>query len=64
MLQLAKNKKAPAAIINASAEPIIAVGAIISRIPMVDRPEKDVFSVLKDGMLVEVDGDRGVIRIE
>ena len=36
MLQLAKNNKAPAAIINTSAEPIIAVGAIISGIPMVD----------------------------
>lgn len=39
MLQLAKNGKAPAAIINISAEPIIAVGAIISKIPMVDQPE-------------------------
>jgi predicted aconitase with swiveling domain len=39
MLQLAKNGKAPAAIINVSAEPIIAVGAIISKIPMVDKPE-------------------------
>jgi predicted aconitase with swiveling domain len=38
MLQLAKNGKAPAAIINISAEPIIAVGAIISKIPMVDKP--------------------------
>ena len=38
MLQLAKNGKAPAAIINISAEPIIAVGAIISKIPMVDQP--------------------------
>ena len=56
MLQLAKNKKAPAAIINASAEPIIAVGAIISGIPMVDKPEKNVFPILKDGMMVEVDG--------
>ncbi len=62
MLQLAKNGKAPAAIINVSAEPIIAVGAIISKIPMVDKPEKDVFKELKDGMRVEVDADKG--RIE
>ena len=62
MLQLAKNDKAPAAIINISAEPIIAVGAIISKIPMVDKPEKDIFSLLKDGMKVEVDGDSGTIR--
>ncbi|MCI0504064.1 DUF126 domain-containing protein [Candidatus Micrarchaeota archaeon] len=63
MLQLAKNKKAPAAVINIGAEPIIAVGAIISRIPMVDNPEKDVFSMLRDGDLVEVDGSAGKIRI-
>jgi predicted aconitase with swiveling domain len=61
MLQLAKNKKAPAAIINISAEPIIAVGAIISGIPMVDMPEADIYKVLKDGQKVSVDAGRGVI---
>ena len=61
MLQLAKNGKAPAAIINVSAEPIIAVGAIISGIPMVDMPDGDVFDVLKDGLRVSVDGDSGRI---
>ncbi|MDD5339980.1 MAG: DUF126 domain-containing protein [Candidatus ainarchaeum sp.] len=63
MLQLAKNKKAPAAIINVSAEPIIAVGAIISHIPMVDKAEKDVYAILKDGQKVTVDGDKGLILI-
>jgi predicted aconitase with swiveling domain len=63
MLQLAKNNKAPAAIINVSAEPIIVVGAIISGIPMVDRPEKDVYLILKDGQKIEVDGERGIIRL-
>ena len=63
MLQLAKNGKAPAAIINASAEPIIAVGAIISKIPMVDKAERDIFSILKSGERVTVDGDHGMIEI-
>jgi len=63
MLQLAKNNKAPAAIINTSAEPIIAVGAIISKIPMVDKPGKDVYALIKDGMMIEVDGDKGEIVI-
>jgi len=61
MLQLAKNGKAPAAIINAAAEPIIAVGAIISRIPMVDQPED--ISRLKDGQKAEVDATNGLINI-
>jgi predicted aconitase with swiveling domain len=36
MYRLAKNGLAPAAIINAQSEAIVAVGAIISNIPMVD----------------------------
>jgi len=63
MLQLAKNRKAPTAIINISAEPIIVVGAIISRIPMVDKAEKDIYAVLKNGQKVEVDGTKGRIII-
>jgi uncharacterized protein len=37
LYQLAVNGVAPAALINAESEPIVAVGAIISGIPMVDR---------------------------
>jgi predicted aconitase with swiveling domain len=36
LYRLKKNQKAPVAIINAESEPIVAVGAIISEIPMVD----------------------------
>ena len=61
MLQLAKNGSAPCAIINISAEPIIAVGAIISKIPMVDRPKKDILRLIKNGQKIEVDGDKGLI---
>ena len=61
MLQLAKNGKAPAAIINLDAEPIIAVGAIISKIPMVDKLKKDPYSFLKDEMEVSVDGEKGTV---
>jgi predicted aconitase with swiveling domain len=64
MLQLAKNKKAPAAIINVSAEPIIAVGAIISKIPMVDRPEKEILKLVKDGQRLEVDGTKGIVKVQ
>jgi hypothetical protein len=37
LYQLYKNNKAPAAIINKKAEAIVAVGAIISEIPMMDQ---------------------------
>jgi len=60
MLQLKKNGKAPAAIINTLAEPIIAVGAIISGIPMVDQPE-DIGAI--GGVRLRVDGDAGAITL-
>jgi len=64
ILQLKKNGVAPAAIINVEAEPIIAVGAIISHIPMVDKAERDIYAILKDGQTATVDGDRGSIHIK
>lgn len=57
---LAKRRKAPSAIICLEAEPIIAVGAIIANIPMVDRPESYAF---KTGMFVKVYADKGIIEI-
>lgn len=63
MYALKKNGKAPAAIINEEAEPIIAVGAIISNIPMVDQPSIPL-KRLKNGIPVTVDGDTGAIIYE
>lgn len=63
MLGLVKNDKAPAGIINLEAEPIIIVGAIISKIPMVDRPAKDIFEIARNGDVLEIDGTKGKIRL-
>lgn len=62
ILQLKKNGVAPVAIINLEAETIIAVGAIISGIPMVDMLEKNPLEHIKDGMMVEVDAEKGEVR--
>lgn len=61
IFQMMKNNTAPKAIICLNAEPIIATGAIMSDIPMVDSPDdvKD----LTNGTLVEVDADNGTIEI-
>lgn len=61
IFQMMKNNTAPKAIICLNAEPIIATGAIMSDIPMVDSPS-DVRN-LTTGTLVEVDGDNGTIEI-
>ena len=61
IFQMMKNNTAPKAIICLNAEPIIATGAIMSDIPMVDSPS-DVKN-LTDGTFVEVDGDKGTIEL-
>ena len=60
---LKRNGKAPAAIINIRADPIIAVGAIMGKIPMVDQPEKDIMR-LRNGTCITVDGDTGTIEYD
>lgn len=60
---LRRNGKAPSAIINTEAETIIAVGAIIADIPMVDKPEKSISEIPK-GSVVTVNGDTGEIIVE
>ncbi|MDD3042176.1 MAG: DUF126 domain-containing protein [Methanosarcinaceae archaeon] len=63
MYQLKKNGAAPAAIINLETEPIVAVGAIISEIPLLDMLEKDPYEFLRDGDLVRVDASCGYLEI-
>ena len=63
LLQLKKNGAAPCAIINEEAEPIIVVGAIIARIPMVDKLEGGAYAKIKDGMRVSVDGTKGTAEL-
>jgi predicted aconitase with swiveling domain len=61
--QLKKNGVAPAAIINVRSEPIVAVGAIISDIPMVDNLDKDPVQAIKDGEIITVDGTGGTVEV-
>ncbi|MDG6242812.1 MAG: DUF126 domain-containing protein [Methanolobus sp.] len=62
--QLFKNNVAPAAMINLESEPIVAVGAIISGIPLVDRLEKDPFGLLKNGDRVVVNSTDAFVMIK
>lgn len=60
--QLKKRGRAPSAMINLHSEPIVAVGAIISGIPLVDRVPEEVLQI-ESGILVEVDADREMVRV-
>ncbi|MBR2254648.1 MAG: DUF126 domain-containing protein [Candidatus Methanomethylophilaceae archaeon] len=61
MYDLMVHGKQPAAVINESAETIVATGAVISSIPMVDGIQS--VSLFRTGDIVEVDGDTGSVEI-
>jgi uncharacterized protein len=54
LYRLKKNGVAPLGMLNSDCEAIVAVGAIISEIPMVDRID---VGKIKTGDIVEIDGD-------
>lgn len=60
MYQLKKNGKAPVAIVVKECDAILAVGAIISEIPLVDKVE-GLLENLKDGMKVKIDADKAIV---
>ncbi len=59
LYRLAKAGHAPAAIINAESDPIVAVGAIISGIPMVDQVD---ITQIRTGDRVCVDGEQVIVE--
>ena len=61
IFQMKKNKVSPSAVICLSAEPIIATGAIMSDIPMVDSPENT--ERLVNGVKLIVNAEKGEITL-
>ena len=60
--QLKKRGKAPLAMINLKSEPIVAIGAVISGIPLVDGVAEEMLH-LRDGTHMTVNADKGLIEI-
>lgn len=61
--QLSKAGTAPCAIINRVTEPIVAVGAIMAGIPLVDKLNEDPIESIPQGATVEVDGTSGTVEV-
>ncbi len=61
--QLSRRGTGPKAIVNVRTETIVAVGAVMGRIPVVDRLDRNPIEVIKNGDRVEVDGDSGTVRV-
>jgi hypothetical protein len=62
LYRLKKNGVAPKAIINLECDTIVAVGAVISEIPLMDKLEQNPLELLKTGMRVKVDATQGFIE--
>jgi predicted aconitase with swiveling domain len=61
LYDMKKRGTAPAAIVNREIETIIAVGAIISGIPCVDKID---VKKIKSGSIVSVDADKGTVTVD
>jgi predicted aconitase with swiveling domain len=64
LYQVAKAGTAPAAIINLNTETIIACGAIMGGIPVVDHMEEDPYRLIENGDHVKVDAVKGIVTIK
>ena len=47
--------------INVETEPIVAVGAILGKIPLVDKLDKDPTKIIKTGDFIKVDANKGEV---
>jgi predicted aconitase with swiveling domain len=58
-----KNGNVPAAMICIESEPVLAGAVIATRIPTVDRPEKNVLELIRTGDYVRLDATEGTIEV-
>ncbi len=63
LFKLAKNDKAPKAMIIEHADTVLVSGAIIMEIPMVHKVEAKFYKTVLDGDVVSLDADKGIIRL-
>jgi len=61
ILRMADQGTAPAAMINVETEPIVAVGAILGKIPLVDKLDEDPTKIIKTGDFIKVDANKGEV---
>ena len=58
-----ENNKAPAAMICLESEPVLTGAVLVTKIPTVDHPEKNVLELIKTGDYIKVDATAGIIEI-
>jgi predicted aconitase with swiveling domain len=60
LYSLVKKGTGPKAIVNETTDPVVVAGAVIADVPMVDKVD---ISQIKMGDIVEVDGEKGTVKI-
>jgi hypothetical protein len=63
LVKLLLNNKAPSAMIVKDVEPVLVGTAVLTKIPLVDRLEKDPFEAIRTGDFVKVDADKGMVTL-
>lgn len=63
IFEMARLHKGPKGIINLRAKSIVVVGAILANIPVVDRLDGNPLELICTGDYVELDADRGIVRV-
>ena len=63
LVKLLLNKAAPSAMIVTDIEPVLVGSAVLTKIPLVDKLEKDPFEVIHTGDHVKVDADKGIVTV-
>ena len=63
LFKLASHNLAPKAMIVKDVETVLIVSAVLAKVPLVDRLEKDPFETIHTGDLVKVDAEKGTVAI-
>jgi hypothetical protein len=61
--QLKMNGLAPNAMVNIRSEPIVAVGAIMAEIPLVDMLPEEMIKIIQNGEDMIVNGTKGYVEV-
>ena len=64
LFKLASHNLAPKAMIVKDVETVLIVSAVIAKVPLVDRLEKDPFEAIHTGDMVKVDSERGTVTVK
>ena len=63
LVKLLINKNAPKAMIVTDVEPVLLGSAVLTKIPLVDKLERNPFEAISSGDFVKVDADKGSVIV-